>query len=741
MPRRIRGGITVSFLLWAGLGSFGAAAGFARAEEAATIEDPGSPADPPADAAPDVPPDAPAPVPGAAPADAPKDAPADAPPGASADAPGDILPDRFPVALGALREPADEPAQEGVTVLDEVLVWGRAPRDLLADPSLESPGLETTRSTVDKTAIAQQNAFTVVDSLEYVPGAWIETRGRKVKQFFSIRGQQYPYPEYAVNGVWQREFYETPFLLSGAHFDRIEVLRSGGAMMLGPGSTVGFVNLVPRTFDEWEISLRAGYGFWNTTQFNVIHGDTVDGVSYALGVGHRSTDGPSSAHAAENLADFYGRVSGSPLDRLTLSLDLFGAYGSQELRRAEPPAGNQFQQDRSRYDPYRTILAVGKAELQEWESATLELNLSYAHRDHDFILASVADPVGREIDETDYELTTSILQALTIFEKNVLRVGGLYNRWIAPEGKRFYVGRRCDLETLSALIVDEQELGPVVLNAGYRWSRTYIDEYGAFGIDGSAAGFGDVVPIENEWDSPVNEATVGASVAVVDELSVHANFAFGQMAPRAGAQTADFERPDRETRYNFDLGLRAADPGIGQALVTGFYVIRDDAIELSGQTAEIDGDQVELYENRDEDQLGIELDVRSPRWEPGFQLFANAVLMKSYTKVDGDRERDREKPQAIVSSGVRFQKSRVDGAVYVKSLSGYESQRFVPAALGPQPLGDYVRLDANAGYSFGPKKQYRVFVAAENLTNEKYSTVAGYPDFGIRVMGGVDLRF
>lgn len=47
----------------------------------------------------------------------------------------------------------------------------------------------------------------------------------------------------------------------------------------------------------------------------------------------------------------------------------------------------------------------------------------------------------------------------------------------------------------------------------------------------------------------------------------------------------------------------------------------------------------------------------------------------------------------------------------------------------------------NAGYSLGERRQHRVFVAVENLTDDEYSTVPGYPDFGIRVYGGVRLAF
>ena len=97
------------------------------------------------------------------------------------------------------------------TLLISGIFYRNPPRDPLARPRIEPVGLEATVSTVEQEQITRQGAKTVVEALEYVPGAWIESRGRKVKQFFSIRGQRYPYPDYAIDGAWQREFHETPY--------------------------------------------------------------------------------------------------------------------------------------------------------------------------------------------------------------------------------------------------------------------------------------------------------------------------------------------------------------------------------------------------------------------------------------------------------------------------------------------------------------------------------------------------
>ena len=125
--------------------------------------------------------------------------------------------------------------------------------------------MDTSISVVDQTDILAQNSFTLIDSLKYIPGAWTETRGRKVKQFFTIRGQRYPYPEYSLNGAWQREFHELPYFLNAANFERIEVLRSGSALLTGPGGIVGMINLVPRTYTKPETTIYAQYGTFHTS--------------------------------------------------------------------------------------------------------------------------------------------------------------------------------------------------------------------------------------------------------------------------------------------------------------------------------------------------------------------------------------------------------------------------------------------------------------------------------------------
>ena len=115
----------------------------------------------------------------------------------------------------------------------------------------------------------RQGAKTVIDALKYIPGALIETRGRKVKQFVSIRGQRYPYPEYAVNGTWQREFLETPYFFSTADIERIEVIRSSAALLTGINGMAGVINIITKEYEKSETTREIEYGTFGTYRAHI----------------------------------------------------------------------------------------------------------------------------------------------------------------------------------------------------------------------------------------------------------------------------------------------------------------------------------------------------------------------------------------------------------------------------------------------------------------------------------------
>jgi hypothetical protein len=372
------------------------------------------------------------------------------------------------------------------------------------------------------------------------------------------------------------------------------------------------------------------------------------------------------------------------------------------------------------------------------DRVSTELLLHYIDRDHTFVSATETPHVSTR--EWDYEWGINLIQALGLSQNNTLRVGGLYNHWIAPNGKRFYVGRRTDLETYSAVIVDEHRFGRMILDGGLRWAKTYINDYGAFNISGSSRGFGDVVPVEDEWEPSIFNGSVGAAYYLSSALSLHLNLASGYIQPRVGTLDVNLEEPKNERRIKLDLGVRA-----GQVSLVGFLTQQADAIALSGKTEELEGRVMELYMNRDQDQIGLELEAKT---EPLFNIvqpFINVTAMRSRAESEGEMERNKELPQLIVNGGVYASRSRFDVSVFWKYVSSYESTRFVAVKSGeppvPQPLGDFHTLNATAGWSFGGRHRARIYVEVKNITDRKFSTVVGYPDFGRKFTIGLRQAF
>lgn len=620
--------------------------------------------------------------------------------------------------------------------LATVTVTGRSERNLMQEPALESPGLEIATSTVRRREIKRQAAKTVIDALQYVPGALIETRGRKVKQFFSIRGQRYPYPEYAVNGAWQREFGETPYFFSAADIDHIEVIRSSAALLQGINGMAGIINIVTREYESPETLQEIEYGTFGAYRLHLSHGAKIGNLSYATGLGTQHTDGPAGLHAVEEMTNFFGSVRWTPSDQLTIRGNIFHLNGKRELRLAEPPAAKRFLTELWRFDPFRSTLINLKADYRFSEKVATEITAYYTDRDPIFIDEDENSHQIRRVSERDYEWGVNLIQSLALSPQNTLRFGGMINHWIAPNGKRFYQGRRNDLQTVSAVIVDEHRIGALTVDGGFRWAKTFINEFGGFGINGSGKGFAKVEPIKDQWQPAVPQASFGMAYTFPNLGTVNLHFSAGEVKPLPGSLDVNLSEPLNETRVKVDIGLRKFWREAGQISAVGFATLQKNALVLSGKTYSAPSRIMELYLNRDQDQYGVELEVRSVKILQVMETFFNMTAMNSRARQAGEMRRNGELPQWISSGGIYLLHGSFDGAVLGKYVSGYASARFAANGV-PQPLGNFFVVNANFGWTVGKTYTTRFYLEYKNLTDVHYATVVGYPDFGRQVTIGI----
>lgn len=622
--------------------------------------------------------------------------------------------------------------------IDSVTIRARIEtRNLMDKPYTEPNSILPSISKLSRADIRNQGATNVVEALNYIPGGLIETRGRQVKQFFSVRGQKYPYPDYAIDGVWQKEFEELPYFFSTSDIEDIEIVRSSAALLTGLSGMAGLINIKPREYTSPETNIELEFGSYNNLHTHLSNGNKIGSFSYALGIGYDKSDGPSGKHSKEEIADLFSQVKWQPSDKLIIKANLFYLDGKREMRIAELPADKRYRDMIQNFDPVRALLSNLKIVYRPTEKLSSELQLFSSNRNPTF-----NDEVKlTSSNEKDSEWGLNFIQSVSLTRLNILRFGGLYNHWVAPNGKRFYTGKRCDTETFSGVLVDEQRIGPVTLDAGVRWTKTYLNDYGAFNIEGDGALFRNVTPISDQWEPSVVQASLGASYNINNYISLYLNTAAGQIKPRNGSLDTDLSVPLNETRFKFDIGAIKRLTGSGKVTITLFGILQKNAIVLSGDTYLDPQTNIarELYLNRDQNQSGLEFELVSSKLFGLVQPFVNFTVMKSVLMRDGNKVTNKENPVMIGSGGLFMNKKSFDFNLLCKFVGPFENNRF--AADGPHPLGDFITIDLSEGYTTKGRVPVRIYIRTRNITNKKYSTVIGYPDFGRMIFAGLQVKF
>ncbi len=598
-------------------------------------------------------------------------------------------------------------------------------------------------TTISAAEIERQGAVTLVDAMKFVPGGWTETRGRKTKQFFSVRGQKYPYPDYSINGVWQKEFEETGYFLSALDIESVEIIRSSSALVKGLSGLTGVVDIKTMKPEKEIIAFLAKYGSLNNYQSNLKYGNKFEKLSFISSATFFGNDGPAGMNGKERIGNLYGTLDWDLSQRTRLTTGITYIQGVRQLIRIDDEIGAPNIKNRiEKYDPVRTVLSYAKLNFSGRNGSQTELQSNFSYRDVDFTTYNVPQDVSASHEENDWEYGINILHSQPLSQSNTLRFGGLYNHWIAPEGKRFYVGRSCNVHTWSGVIADEQSVGSFIFDAAFRIIGGYIVEWGGFGIEGSAAGFGNVEPVTDQTAPVEWQSALGASMAISSTSSLHYSISGGTIAPRKGSLTNEGIAPDNEERFQHDLGFRFITPSKNEVSISSFYTLRNQAIDFNGQTIVTDNDLVmELYENTYKRSYGVEFSAKVNVPVLHSSIFGNAMLMKAEKKIQGRMEKDKQLPGVILNTGIYFDYSHFDFNVFANYTGGFTNNRFVNSSWvqqhGDFPLGNFIAADVTSGYTFSGNFEKRIFIEVKNILDKPYATVAGYPDPGRLFMGGI----
>lgn len=588
---------------------------------------------------------------------------------------------------------------------------------------------------IDAVEIEKQGAVTLVDAVKYVPGGWTETRGRKTKQFFTIRGQKYPYPNYSIDGIWQKEFEETGYFFSALDIESIEIVRSASALVKGLSGLTGVIDVKTKVPEKETVSVLAKYGELNNYATRINYGNKINDISFNTSASLFGTDGPAGRHGKERIANFSGNMNWKINDSWKIFAGATYIYGSRQFVNIVEHGAPNIASREEAYDPLSTLISYVKTEYKGKNGGITELQTNFTHRNAEHSNYNVNQNSTTLTEEKDWEYGLNLLHNQPLSPTNTLRFGGLYNHWEAPNGKRYYAGRKCNVHTWSGVIADEQKAGRFLFDAGFRVIGGYIVEWGGFGIEGSAGGFQNVASIENEAAPFEWQSALGATYLLSSSLSAHYNFSGGTIAPRKGSLTNEKITPETEGRFQHDLGIRYKSHKNDEFSISTFYTKRNNSIDFSGSTIVMDNDMVmELYENLDRRSYGIELSGKVNLPVINSSLFANGMLMKGKKGSGSEMEDDKQLPEVIFNSGIYYDNSGIDANLFVNYTGPYTNNRFVSPAWvaqnGDFPLGDFITLDASAGYTFKGKFSKRLFVEVKNIFDKLYYTVGGYPELG-----------
>jgi len=603
-----------------------------------------------------------------------------------------------------------------------------------------------TITSVSAVEIEKQGAVSLTDALKFVPSGWTETRGRKSKQFFSVRGQKYPYPDYSIDGVWQKEFEETAYFLSALDIESVEIVRSSNALVKGLSGLTGVIEVKTKKPERETVSLLTKYGENNNYVASLHYGNKIKELSFNTSAAFFGTSGIPGRRGKERIANFQGNMNWLINNKLTFSAGVTYISGLREFVSIVEPGSPKILNREEKFDPIHTLVTYAKINLWGNDGSQTEVQTNFTLRNADYQIYNISNETITSHLDKDWEYGFKFLHSRQIRASNTLRIGALYNHWVAPDGKRYYAGRRCDVHTWSGVIADEQKIGRFLLDAGFRLIGGYIVEWGGFGIQGSGAGFQNVPPIVNQ-PSPVEwQSALGGSYVLSNLSSLHYNFSGGTIAPLNGSLNEYGETPKNETRFQHDFGFRYKSSNQNEITISTFYTQRKNALGLSGEINTSEDDLiVELYENRDKKSYGIELTTKLNIPVLRSYTFANAMFMKGKKESEGKMVDDNQLPNVILNAGFLYEHSGLDASIFINYTGPYTNNRFVNPKWvvenGDYPLGDFVSADLTAGYTFSGKFSKRVFVEVKNILDEKYQTVAGYPDPGRIFHAGVKIKY
>jgi vitamin B12 transporter len=511
-----------------------------------------------------------------------------------------------------------------------------------------------------------------------------------------------------IDGVRVNNAFNNAFDFANLPVDnveRIEILRGPQSTLYGSEALGGVVNIVTKQcVDQPTGAVMVEGGNNQSLRTRSSFGANFGKLYLAAETSYFTTDNERE-HSFDRAFNASGHATYQLLDRLSASV--VATY----LQSKNGSPNDTFTDDPNDYLRNENTFVAFTLDGQpaEWWSA--KLTLSYNH-ERNFFSGLEPNPPGFFGDFT--ELTTSdryqvdSQQIFTIADGHRLLVGGTYDHSTADDASTF--------GALNESVDDRAAYAQYEFSAMPRFTATAggrVDDYSTFGTHGTYR-FG------ARWTTPATETILRANVGS------------GFRAPSVRDFFPPFGNPSLEPEESLGWDAGAEQSLLNNKVTIGatYFQNEFDNLIQFAYPAPVNTGQAET--------IGVETFAT---WQP----MTNLVFRGAYTWMPRAEALDtnqrlirRPKNSGNIAATYRFA-TRWTASANALFVGQREDLNFSTAPATRVSNAGYVKL--NTGLQCQLNKHFSVFGRVENLLNEHYDEVYGFPALGTTFWGGGTARF
>ncbi len=663
-----------------------------------------------------------------------------------------------PVASAA----ADE--QKESVGLEQITVTGKAAAEPVTSPYWTPESSKPQTEVITSEEIEAMHPQNIWDIFDQVPGMDVFFQGRQHLDFGYIRGTG----NFGIilDGVYVLSPDRVLATIPVDTIESITIVRDSTALTLGPltnfGSTTGDTNQgfivikTKRASKKVEGGGVASYGSFHTNNDELYQGAKINtkvgSFDYRITGTEQNSLGKTNwynGYRNESLL-FHGGYDGP-----FLSGDLFyyTGRGMQEFERGtiEVPTSttvkgvttynwsNVGNLDTSKWklDPLISNMVAVNLKKSWTDSQTTALTYAY-----DSLIASsmtTSFPAQTPITVSDQDIHGQNLNLSHVINAgpNTLKVGGQYLDSVSPTGLAPTIGTRTDESVYSLFALDQYRLfhDRLTVDGSIRMDEKHYN-------DGPVSGLPD-----HYWAKEVNTLALGTSYKLTPMFTLTGRYAYvqntvsGNYEDQTTPTTLSALPAERDQRYEGGI-LANIHPMFNPSLTVFYYDQENQAVTTGKYYIDpVTGEEIDYVTPSNVRTKGMEFRVDGQLFKS--LTYGSLRYGARYAYVTTDNHTDNTSIAHNMASGLityRYKDFFTNVAVVYEGPHNLSSS---PMGVVYYQLGDFTRVDANAGYDFKVfNRDTRVTVYGRNLGDVHYATryVSGaYLDPGLSY--GVELRF